>query len=60
MLKVICSLHRDYIVFHLIGRGIRWHAGDEPPSNEEQLLLELFVNTWLKLFGPMKVYMVDG
>ena len=52
--------YKDYIVFHLIDRCIRWHAGDEAENKTEDHLLELLDVVWLKLYGPMTVYIVDG
>ena len=44
----------------MIDRADRWHAACEILSKEAPELQEAIDSTWLKIFGPFKVLIIDG
>ena len=46
-----CDLlfYETYIVFHIIDKCIRWHAGREVPNKEVETLLLALVEIWFQI-----------
>ena len=51
--------YRDHLIFHLIDRCTRWHAGSNIPNKEEQTLLDAIADTWTDIFGHMTYHYTD-
>ena len=52
--------YKSYIIFHLICRGSRWHAGVEVPGKHEETLFEAYQVHWYQIFGPPEELIGDG
>ena len=50
----------DYIIFHLIDRCTRWHAGRVIPNKEEETSTPALAELWVQVHGPMKELFIDG
>ena len=60
--QVECDLLcvHQYIIFHLIDRCTRWHAGRVVPNKEEETLTTALAELWVQIHGPMKELFIDG
>ena len=52
--------YKTFKVWHMIDRADRWHAACEILSKEAPELQEAIDSTWLEIFGPFKVLIIDG
>ena len=60
--QVECDLlfiHK-HVIFHLLDRCTRWHAGTLVPDQEEATLTNAIQMCWVGLHGPMKELILDG
>ena len=60
--QVECDLlfiHK-YIIFHMLDRCTRWHAGALVPDKNEETLTNAIHQCWVGLHGPMKELILDG
>ena len=58
--EVDLLFYKTYIVFHMIDRCTRWHAGKPIPGKDEQTLLNAVFETWIAVFGPPENLISDG
>ena len=49
-----------FIVFHMIDRCTRWHAGMVIPDKTEDTLMRAIDSCWVSTHGPMKELITDG
>jgi len=49
-----------HVIFHLLCRCTRWHAGQVIPNKEEATLTAALDACWVGLHGPMKELIIDG
>ena len=52
--------YRDYIIQHLVDKGIRWSSAIEVKDRLTETLLAALSTQWIAIFGPMKVLTSDG
>ena len=45
---------------HLVDRAVKWCATCEIPDRSTEALLDAIDTTWVSIFGPMKILIVDG
>ena len=48
------------MIWHMIDRAVRWHAGTIIPNKETDTLLEAMHTARTSIFGPMEEFYVDG
>ena len=51
---------KKFIIFHMIDRGIRWHATQEVKSKDMETLIEAIDKIWVSIHGPMREFIIDG
>ena len=57
--------YKEFVIFHLIDRATRFHAGQESNDSaigakSEDVLIELYSTTWVTHHGPFEILYVDG
>ena len=52
--------YKDLIVFHMIDRADRWHAGQLVSGKTWEILTEAIDTTWIQIFGPFTTLITDG
>ena len=60
--QVECDLLfvHNHIIFHMLCRCTRWHAGAVIPDKTEETLTNAIQTCWVGLHGPMKELISDG
>ena len=58
--EVDLMFYRTFIVFHMIDRCTRWHAGLIIDNKEEATLLDALHVCWISIFGAMQKLYSDG
>eukprot|EP00435_Cladocopium_sp_Y103_P042058 s696_g11.t1 len=51
---------REFVIFHMICCGTRWHAATVVRSKHEDELLEAVDRIWFSIHGPMQQLICDG
>ena len=52
--------YKSYIIFHLLDRCTRWHAGKPIEDKSESTLRAALNSVWISMFGPMENLYTDG
>ena len=52
--------YKKHIIFHMLCRCTRWHAGAVIPDMTEETLTNAIQTCWVGLHGPMKELIIDG
>ena len=52
--------YKEYIIFHMLDRADRWHAGTEVSGKTTEILCEAIDTTWIQIHGPFTYLVVDG
>ena len=53
-------LYRDYMIWHMSDRADRWHAATPITGKDTATLCAAISRTWIQVFGPFRVLVVDG
>ena len=53
-------MYSDHEAWHAICRGIKWHAGAEVNSKEEDHLIDVLWTVWIGVYGAPEFLYVDG
>ena len=52
--------YKTHMVWHMLDRADRWHAGIELISKDASGLRDAVHRTWISIYGPFKFLVIDG
>ena len=52
--------YKQYMVWHMVDRADRWHAGTQISSKSTESLCDAIAECWLPVVGPFKRLIADG
>lgn len=52
--------YKEHLVWHMIDRADRWHAGVEITNKQADTLCEAMMTTWYQISGPYQPLVIDG
>ena len=58
--EVDLMFYRTFIVFHMVDRCTRWHAGKIIADQQTETLLDSLSTIWIAIYGPMTQLYTDG